>query len=596
MTDAVWFSLIVFVPLLGAMLCAGMPRGAVDAPRWITLGASAIVFALTGALLLVGPNGSADAFQPGVGTVQHVVALDWIPSFGVYYFLGLDGVSFWLLLMTGLVSVLAAVASWSIEKHVQSYSALFLILLTGMVGVFMALDLLLFYVFFELVLLPMYFLIGVWGGSRKEYAAIKFFIYTLFGSALILIAVLMLYFASDLTKLSESQLQAAHVAPTTISQIAAQREAGAPVRTFNILALQTLGRETDLFRAAPILFGQTLEWWAFVLLAIGFLIKVPSVPFHTWLPDAHVEAPTAISMLLAGVLLKMGGYGLIRIALPICPQAAQDLGPVLAALGAISLVYGALAALAQTDFKRLVAYSSVSHMGYVVLGVAIWSNGTQAGTVDAWSMGLSGAVFQMVAHGITSAGMFFIVGMLYDRLHHRDLNRFGGLASEMPVGAALAAVVFFASLGLPTLCGFIGEVFVLLSTWTRSPIAAAIGAVTTVFTAGYILTALQRVFYGVKPENVEREPVADASPRELAVLVPIVVFSVLFGVLPQLVFRYVEPSTAHLAREIAATAARPTVVAAKSDSPANSETPAQANAASLAVEPTSDATAKGAAQ
>ncbi|NMG22137.1 complex I subunit 4 family protein [Brasilonema bromeliae] len=561
MTDAVWFSLIVFVPLVGAILCAGLPRGSDDAARWITLGASLVVFALAAALLVVGPKGAEDAFRPGVGTIQHVVTLEWIPSFGVYYFLGVDGISFWLLLMTTFVSVLAAAASWSIDKNVQSYSALFLILLTGMVGVFLALDLLLFYVFFELVLLPMYFLIGVWGGPRKEYAAIKFFIYTLFGSALILIAVLMLYFASDLTKLTDDQLRAAHLPADAVAQIAANRIDGPPVRTFNIVALQTLARETDVFRAAPLFWGQTLEWWAFVLLTIGFLVKVPSVPFHTWLPDAHVEAPTAISMLLAGVLLKMGGYGLIRIALPICPIAAQVMGPVLAGLGAVSIVYGALAALAQTDFKRLVAYSSVSHMGYVLLGLSLWASGPDAALVDSWSMGLSGATYQMIAHGLTSAGMFFIVGVLYDRLHHRDLNRFGGLAGEMPVGAGMAAVVFFASLGLPTLCGFIGEVFVLLSTWSRSPVAAAIGAVTTIFTAGYILTALQRVFYGVKPEGIEREPVADVTPREIAVLAPIVAFSVVFGVLPQLVFRYVEPATTHIAREVVAAGARPGVLA-----------------------------------
>ena len=431
-------------------------------------------------------------FSIGQADMQQVINAPWIPSFSINYFMGADGISLPLVALTAFICLLAMAASWTITKHVKAYCILFLILETGMLGVFLALDFFLFYVFWEVMLLPMYFLIGVWGGPRKEYAAIKFFLYTLFGSVLMLIAILMLYFSSDLTKLSASQLAEAHVlspygylttddagqpleeplvtasAETATQRLKQEIQNGHRSRhTFNLLALAQMGQHTDLFSQGDIwLRGWTVQHWAFLLLLIGFVIKVPSVPVHTWLPDAHVEAPTPISMILAGVLLKMGGYGIIRICYPICPHAGYDFMWFVCLLGVVSMVYGAFAALAQKDFKRMVAYSSVSHMGYVVLGLGVWS--AVAGTgfdASSWNMGIKGAMFQMIGHGISSAGMFFLVGVLYDRVHHRNLDEFGGLYDRMPVYTALSIIIFFAALGLPGLCGFIGEVFVVLSAW-----------------------------------------------------------------------------------------------------------------------------------
>ncbi|MEM8679793.1 MAG: NADH-quinone oxidoreductase subunit M, partial [Planctomycetota bacterium] len=471
------------------------------------------------------------------------------------YFLGLDGISFPLVVLTAAVSCLAMLASWSITKFVKGYCILFLLLETGMLGVFMALDFFLFYVFWEVMLLPMYFLIGIWGGPRKEYAAIKFFLYTLLGSVLMLIAILMLYFNSDLRTLDTQQLARANVqgvsvgleTGASVEQIAAAlQNQDSAVHTFNMLALAEMGQNTGLF-SQPMWLGWTLQHWAFVLLFIGFVIKVPSVPVHTWLPDAHVEAPTPISMILAGVLLKMGGYGIIRICYPICPQAGFDFAYVVCLIGVISMVYGALAALAQTDFKRLVAYSSVSHMGYVVLGLGVWTLAadgrlmqTLPGWSDYWNMGIKGAMFQMIGHGVSSAGMFFMVGVVYDRVHHRNLNEFGGLYGRMPVYTALAMGIFFAGLGLPGLCGFIGEVLVVLSVWNFSIVLAVISAFVVILTAGYILWAIQRVYLGAEYKGPHGEALTPITARELLVAVPLLVLAIVFGVFPATVFRYMD--------------------------------------------------------
>jgi NADH-quinone oxidoreductase subunit M len=560
-------SWIVFLPTLGALLLAFFPKDKPDAIKLFSLACTVIVFLLTAWMAIPG-NGSNPQFQLGLEKMQDAFSLDWIPSFNIFYFMGVDGISFALLLLTSFSSVLAMGASWPIQKHVKAYCILFLLLETGMLGVFLALDFFLFYVFWEVMLLPMYFLIGVWGGPRREYAAIKFFLYTLLGSVFMLIAILMLYFTSDLNVLSKELAKTEpgkqgwetqrwtdmHLHPSVTKAVeqAAKNPDAKPIHTFNILALAKMGQHTDLFTQDKLLFGQSLQWWAFVLLFIGFAIKVPAVPVHTWLPDAHVEAPTPISMILAGVLLKMGGYGIIRICYPICPQAAYDLAYVVCLIGLVSMLYGAFAALAQKDFKRLVAYSSVSHMGYVVLGIGVWSAISRYQfNPDYWSMGMNGALFQMLAHGISSAGMFFMVGVIYDRVHHRNLDEFGGLFAKMPVYSGLAFGIFFAGLGLPGLCGFWGEAFVTLSVWNYSRVLAVLSATTVILTAGYILWTLQRVYLGPEYKGPHGDHITPMTPRELAIAAPLLSFAILFGVYPDLIFRYITPSVGHQVQELA---------------------------------------------
>lgn len=537
---------LIFTPVLGAVLLLFLPSENKQLLRWVTLLITLLVMLPT--LWIAMPYSDPLSFQTDLAGIQQVVQVPWIPSFDIQFFLGIDGISFPLLMLTAVIACLAMGASWTIDKYVKSYCVLYLLLLAGMMGVFLSLDFFLFYIFWEVMLLPMYFLIGVWGGPRKEYAAIKFFLYTLFGSVLMLIAVLMLYFNSDLRQLSAAQLEVAHVAAWDDAGERLTRDAykqqldnvAYPVHTFNILALQQLGQHTDVFDQ-QLLAGKSVQWWSFLLLFIGFAIKVPSVPLHTWLPDAHVEAPTPISMILAGVLLKMGGYGIVRICYPICPDAGYDLVWFVCSIGVISMVYGAFAALAQKDFKRMVAYSSVSHMGYVVLGLGVWS--ATAGTVFdpiSWSMGVKGALFQMIGHGISSAGMFFMVGVIYDRVHHRDLDKFGGLYGKMPVYTAMAMLLFFAGLGLPGLCGFIGEAFVVLSVWKLSGTLAVISAAVVILTASYILWAIQRVYLGPEYRGPHIEELSDVTPREFSIALPLCVLAVVLGVFPAIMFRYMD--------------------------------------------------------
>ena len=431
-----------------------------------------------------------------------------------------------MVLLTALISFIAVISSWNIEKSIKGYFALLLLLDTGMMGVFVSLDFFLFYVFWEVMLLPMYFLIGVWGGPRREYAAIKFFLYTLFGSVLLLLAMIALYFSVTV-----------YIDPSGATYSVAEAlkrgtDGLEKIYTFNMLAMMDPGNYAPGSLLAG--FHTTWRYWAYIALFIGFAIKVPIFPFHTWLPDAHVEAPTAISVILAGVLLKMGTYGMLRISFPMFPDAMTHYSWELALLGVISMVYGALVAMAQTDFKKLIAYSSISHMGVVILGMA--SMNTQ---------GMTGAVFQMFNHGTITAMLFLIVGVIYDRAHTRGLDEFGGLMNQMPRYAGVMTIAFFAALGLPGLSGFISEALSLLGAFRTFQTLTIISAVTIVLTAGYMLWVLQRVFLGTIPEKWKN--LTDMDGRETFMLATLAVIVIFLGLYPSPVLDLMNSSMNHLA-------------------------------------------------
>jgi NADH-quinone oxidoreductase subunit M len=480
-------SLLLALPLVGALAIALMRRDAERAIKLVAMGTSALAFAAS--LLVV------RGFQP-VAAMQFVEELPWIPAYGISWKLGVDGLSLWLVVLTTLLMPLCLLGSWSsIEERVKEFNVFMLLLETGMLGVFLALDLFLFYVFWEAMLIPMYFLIGIWGHERRIYAAIKFFLYTMAGGVLMLVAFLVLY-------------------------------------------VQTGARSFDIARLLESPLPVPLQMWLFAAFAVAFAIKVPMWPFHTWLPDAHVEAPTAGSVILAGVLLKMGTYGFLRLALPLFPDAAVAFAPWIAGLSVVGILYGALVSLVQPDLKKLVAYSSVSHLGFCMLGIAALT-----------TTAVTGSVYQMLNHGVSTGALFFMVGMLYDRRHTRAISEFGGLKNVMPWFSALFLTVCLSSMAVPGFNGFVGEFLILVGSWASQRTATILAAVGVILAAAYLLWMVQRVLYGevTHPKN---QALADLTPREFAVIVPLVFLAVYMGVASPYFTRKIEPSVAALVQQV----------------------------------------------
>ncbi len=503
-------STIVFIPLVGAilvLLVGGRGDRAEREPivRYTALAVSLVSFASTLWLWA--------RFNPSTPDYQFVEQHAWLPTFGISYHLGVDGISLFLVVLTGFLTPLSLLTSWqSVHKSVKLFSFFMLALETAMLGVFVSLDLFLFYIFWDAVLIPMYFLIGIWGYDRRIYAAVKFILYTMVGSILMLIAIIGLAYT--------------HASSTG-------------TLTFDL----------------PALYGTALSWpmemWFFLAFTLAFVIKVPLFPFHTWLPDAHVEAPTAGSVILAGVMLKMGTYGLLRFAFPLFPTAAAAFAPYIAILAVIGIVYGALVAMVQPDMKKLVAYSSVSHLGFVVLGLcAVNVNGVQ------------GAVYQMLNHGVSTGGLFIIVGMLSDRRHTRLISEYGGLKAVMPCLVAAFLLITLSSVALPGMNGFIGEFLILLGAFRWSPKFAAVAATGVILSAVYMLWMFQRVNYGDITNDKNRR-LPDLSPREWVILVPTVATAIAMGIFPGVFLRPMEPAVVRVVDRIhgtlpAAASAQPT--------------------------------------
>ncbi|MDH7480805.1 MAG: NADH-quinone oxidoreductase subunit M [Armatimonadota bacterium] len=485
--DSWILTLITFVPLVGALAVLFIPKEKHGAIKWTSLLFSLVPLALS-IMLWTG----YDASKAGM---QYVVKIPWIRVLNVHYYMGVDGISIPFIFLTALLTTLSLVYSWIVTERPKEYFLLFLFLETGMIGVFTSLDFFLFYLFWEISLVPMYFIIGVWGGPRKEYAAIKFFLYTLVGSVAMLLAIIGVYFYTD-------------------------------PHTFSIPeAIQQLPFAGNFAL-------QSLAFWAFFL---AFAIKVPMWPFHTWLPDAHVEAPTAGSVILAGILLKLGGYGFLRILLPMLPEASHAYATWVAILALISIIYGGLVAMAQKDMKKLIAYSSVNHMGFVMLGVAAAMAATNASKMADKVIALNGATLQMFSHGLLTGALFLLVGVIYERTHNRDLDQFGGLGAKIPIYAGLLSFMAFGSLGLPGLSGFISEFLVFRGAIPIFTIISALGVIGIVINAAYLLWMLQRVLLG--PLNPKWAEITDTDAREIISLVPLAALSLLVGILPSLVIR-----------------------------------------------------------
>ena len=519
-------SIILFTPLAGALVLLFVPKENKDAIRWI-----ANLFALAGFLvsLPLVPWFWVQRFEAGFKFVEGAPN-NWIPTIGAGYYIGIDGISFLLIMLTTLLGWISILSSWTaIENRLKEYYIWFLILQTGMLGVFMALDFFLFFVFWEAMLVPMYLLIGIWGGPRKLYAAIKFFLYTLAGSVLMLLGILFLYYH--------------HHSLTGFY-------------TFSIPAL---------YETAPKIYfdpqyGPTYATLLFLSFFFAFAIKVPMFPFHTWLPDAHVEAPTAGSVILAGVLLKMGTYGFIRFSLPFFPAvvASPKVRGWMIALSIVAIVYGALVSLMQKDMKKLVAYSSVSHLGFCTLGIFVLN-----------SVGLSGSVLQQINHGISTGALFLIVGVLYERRHTREISEYGGISNVMPVYATITMIMFLSSMGLPLLNGFVGEFTILQGTFMANWRWAAMAVPGVILAAAYLLWLYQRVFFGTVT-NPKNEKLHDLTPREVFMFAPLIVVALWIGIYPKPFFQILEQPTMQIARDVQEGAKGP-VVAVTAGTPAAPE-------------------------
>ena len=489
-------SIMLFTPIVGAVVVLCLPKDKPTLLKWVALAISFIPLVLAGVLWFSYDRTSDVQFQ-------FKELADWIPAIGVRYHLAVDGISLPMVCLTTILTTLSLFYSFIIKERPKEFFAFFLLLETAMLGVFMALDFFLFYVFWELSLVPMYFLIGIWGGPRREYAAIKFFLYTLVGSVAMLLAIIGMYMETGTWDIVEMAAKQPFAANPTLAAIA---------------------------------------FWAVFL---GFAIKVPVFPFHTWLPDAHVEAPTAGSVILAGILLKLGAYGMIRILLPIFPAMFKQFAPVVAALAAISIVYGALVAMAQWDLKKLIAYSSVNHMGYVMLGVAAAAalgGSTAPEVVNSQAIALNGAVLQMWNHGIITGALFFLVGVIYERAHTRDLKAFGGLGAKVPVYAGILTITTFASLGLPGLAGFVSEFLVFRGAFALIRPYAIISALGIVVSAAYLLwKVIQQVLLG--PLNERWAKLTDMKAWEVITLAPLIFFMLIFGLYPAPILDLINKAT-----------------------------------------------------
>jgi len=482
-----YLSLILFTPLIGALVMLFVSKQNENAIRWIANITAVIGFVISVPLWFwYNPQGPEFQFQE---------RLPWIPSIGAEYYIGVDGLSTLLILLTTMMGFIAILSSWNaITERVKEYYIFLLVLQTGMLGAFMALDFMLFFLFWEVMLVPMYFLIGIWGSANRLYSAIKFFLYTLVGSVIMLLGILALYFAY-------------HNDPANLGAY-----------TF------------DITKYRHYTFAANLQWWVFLAFFCGFAVKVPMFPLHTWLPDAHTDAPTAGSVILAAVMLKMGTYGFLRFSLPILPEGTRAFVPMMVLLSIIGIVYGALVALAQKDWKRLVAYSSVSHMAMVMLGMFALN-----------PVGLTGSIVQQLNHGISTGGLFLLVGVVYERRHTREISEYGGLSKVMPVYAAIFLVMTMSSIGLPTLNGFIGELLILQGAFVANKMWAAFAGSGVVLGAAYMLYLYQRTMFG-KVENPKNERLFDLSQREFATFAPLLVLAVWMGIYPAPFLRRLETS------------------------------------------------------